>query len=538
MPRLSFYLFMLVSPLTLAQPAPVADSIHSKLINHKQRDTLRVLLLNQFAFSQYYADPVKSLNAAYEARQIADSLNFTRGQADAFRQVGLAFWAQADMPTAINYYLTGLHIARANKHKQVEADIIANIGTAYNGMGNPTEALTFLNQSIAMQQQLKNQWREAAILNNIGDAYGALGNVAQARLAYNKARDFARLNNYLLGVTTNTRNLGNLLEREQKYDSAIQHYQQSLQLSTEINDNRGIILSYKSMASVFLKTNQLKTAKEFAQLSLTAAKQVNLRAFVRDGYELLNKISENEGNKSQAYEYFKLYSTYKDSVQNLRTISDIASARLRFETDQKQTEIEFLKKDAEVKAAEIKLQKTQIWVYLIGLIVSIGCLLLALVYYKKMKAKNDELVLSKTEIETKNRLLREQTDELTTLNEELRSQQDQVIDQRDELIRKNQEIEKMNALINQSNQNLKDTVHQRTQALEDRNKRLDDYSNFNAHELRAPVASILGLINLIQYSQHEHERAELLKHLHETSIKLDTVVRSFNESLSADISKP
>jgi tetratricopeptide (TPR) repeat protein len=521
----------------LAQPAPIADSIFRKLQKHAWRDTARVLLLNQYAFAQYYADPIKSLNAGFEARQIADSLDFTRGQADAFRQIGLAFWAQADMPTAINYYLTGLHIARANGHKQVEADIIANIGTAYNGMGNPQEALKFLNQSIAMQQQLNNQWREAAILNNVGDAYAALGNIDEARKAYSKARHFARLNNYLLGVATNTRNLGNLLEREGKFDSAMLHYSRSLQLSSEINDNRGIILSYKSMASVHLKTNQITKAKELASMSLAAAKKVNLRAFVRDGYELLNKISEREGNKSQAYEYFKLYSAYKDSVQNLRTVSDIASTRLRFETDQKQTEIELLKKEAQVKAAELKLQRTQIWVYIISLVLSLGCLFIALMYYRRMKAKNQELQQSKIEIENKNKLLSEQADEVSTLNEELRSQQDQVIAQRDELIIKNQEIETMNATIQLSNQNLKATVHERTQALEDRNKRLIDYTNYNAHELRAPVASILGLLNLIQYSKNEQEQAELLRHLHETAHKLDTVVRSFNETLTADITK-
>ena len=520
---------------SLAQAPLPADTLSLRLHRHPQRDTNRVLLLNQFAFTQYYSDPVKSLKAGFESRQLADSLKFTRGEADAFRQIGLAFWAQADMPTAINYYLTGLRIAQANKHKQVEADIIANIGTAYNGMGNPEEALKFLLQSIKLQQELKNEWREAAVINNIGDSYVALNDFTKARAAYQKGRDFAHRNNYKLGVTTNTRNIGNILEKEGKYDSAMAHYETALALSSEIDDSRGIVLTYKSMASVYLKRKQFNQAREFADRSLLASQKVKLRAFIRDSYELLTKISEAEGNKNQAYEYFKLFSLYKDSVQNLRAVSDIAAARIRFETDQKQTEIELLKKEGELKAAEIKYQQSYLWVVTVSLGLTVIFLIMAIVSYRNMRNQNGLLVQSQADVENKNRLLSHQGDELAALNEELRSQQDQVIAQRDELIEKNLSIEAMNLQVHDVNQNLEQLVFERTKVLEEQNKRLTDYSYFNAHELRSPVASILGLIDLLQRAQTDNERTELLTHLDSSAKRLDEAIKGINNSLQGGI---
>src|SRR6185503_945812 len=126
--RTGLILFLLAVCLIVSGQAPLpGDSLVKLLAGNPQRDTTRVLLLNQLAYSHYYNNPLQAFQEAFEARNIADSLNVTRGEADAFRQIGMSFWAQADMPTAINYFLIGLKIAETNKHKQVEADLLSNL---------------------------------------------------------------------------------------------------------------------------------------------------------------------------------------------------------------------------------------------------------------------------------------------------------------------------------------------------------------------------------------------------------------------------
>ena len=171
----------------------------------------------------------------------------------------------------------------------------------------------------------------------------------------------------------------------------------------------------------------------------------------------------------------------------------------------------------------------------IGLGLSLGLLVLAIVNYRKIRTQNVLLVKSQVEIEKKNLQLSEQSDELATLNEELRAQQDQVIAQRDELIDKNIAIEAMNFQVHHVNQNLELLVIQRTKVLEDQNRRLTDYSFFNAHELRSPVASILGLVNLLQRCKSDTERKELLDHLDASAHKLDKAIRSINDHLQDGI---
>src|SRR6185295_8515942 len=179
---------------------------------------------------------------------------------------------------------------------------------------------------------------------------------------------------------------------------------------------------HKSIASVYLKTGKLKLAEKYAHIGLEAASKIILRAFMRDLYEILAKISEAEGNQGQAFAYFKLFTIYKDSVQNLRGLSDVAAYRLKFETERKQSEIEVLKKETELQSAKINFKNSQLLLVTIISFLILLFLVLLIRNYQRIRSKNEILLQNKVEIEKQNLKLSEQGDELTALNEELRSQ--------------------------------------------------------------------------------------------------------------------
>ena len=124
-----------------------------------------------------------------------------------------------------------------------------------------------------------------------------------------------------------------------------------------------------------------------------------------------------------------------------------------------------------------------------------------------------------------------QHDELLTLNEEIRAQQDEVVSQRDLLAEKNTSIETLNQEITGINQNLEKLVADRTAALKEQNDRLEEYAFINAHKLRAPVASIMGLIYLLQKEVPAGDEKKLIGYLKKSSDELDQVIRSISDTL-------
>jgi signal transduction histidine kinase len=61
---------------------------------------------------------------------------------------------------------------------------------------------------------------------------------------------------------------------------------------------------------------------------------------------------------------------------------------------------------------------------------------------------------------------------------------------------------------------------------------LADYTFVNAHKLRAPVASILGLISLLEQADQQ-EQEEILRHLKTCGLRLDETIHDIGRDLES-----
>lgn len=130
-----------------------------------------------------------------------------------------------------------------------------------------------------------------------------------------------------------------------------------------------------------------------------------------------------------------------------------------------------------------------------------------------------EAVEEKTrEINEKNRILSVQREELAAQNEELLQSHEEISAQRD--------------LVAKQNQTLESEVEKRTRELVEYNHQLEQFAFISAHNLRAPVARILGLGNLLDISgQQESEREQIYPKLVHATRELDAVVKDLNTIL-------
>jgi signal transduction histidine kinase len=108
----------------------------------------------------------------------------------------------------------------------------------------------------------------------------------------------------------------------------------------------------------------------------------------------------------------------------------------------------------------------------------------------------------------------------------------------EEIHARNQEIQTQNEEIHSQaeeikgiNENLEAIVMQRTRELEMKNRALEEYAFINAHQLRSPVASILGLINLANKVELNDEAKVIMAHLQESTDKLDKVVTTITKAI-------
>jgi tetratricopeptide (TPR) repeat protein len=477
------------------------DSLKSALNKHITEDSIRVTLLNNLAFERYFDFPSEAANYSLLAGAISDKIQYTKGKAQSYRMLGLTFWAQANLSAALNYFVQGLKLADSIGDRQTQADITGNIGLVYTGMGDFARALNYFKLSVFRQREMKNILREAAMLNNVGDCYFGMKKYDSALLTYRQALEMGRLKKF--GIATNTRNIGNVYEATGDFKQALYFYNRAKIISDSLSDHRGMTLVRKSIASVLFQQKQYAQAEELVLECLDLGIQSRLKAIIRDSYELLSKIAKARGHNESSFDYYRLFTIYKDSIQNLSESAKISSLQLEYETNRKQIEIDSLKKVSE--------HKNLLLIYAgAGILIVLFLLFNSARNYYRTKQRNKEIL---------------------ALNDEIRKHQSEVILQRDKLVEKNIKIESLHKELSEINKSLEQTVIQRTEALNDQNKHIEAYAFITAHKLRAPLARVMGIVNLLEKDLPPADEALLLAHLKNASSELDTVIHSLTQTL-------
>ncbi|WP_422360170.1 ligand-binding sensor domain-containing protein [Reichenbachiella sp.] len=97
-----------------------------------------------------------------------------------------------------------------------------------------------------------------------------------------------------------------------------------------------------------------------------------------------------------------------------------------------------------------------------------------------------------------------------------------------------EELNTFNDTLNALNENLEKTVIERTNELVVKNKKLSDYAFLNAHNLRAPVANIKGLIQLMNLDLTPEEKEDYIQKIKEQVEDVDAVLYDINQKLKKD----
>jgi PAS domain S-box-containing protein len=153
----------------------------------------------------------------------------------------------------------------------------------------------------------------------------------------------------------------------------------------------------------------------------------------------------------------------------------------------------------------------------------------------------EELVSREEKIKIQNLKLKEQQEELETQNETLIQSQEEISTQMEMAALQNAKIQEagdtiaiQNEEIKRRNENLEAEVENRTKELVEYNQQLEQFAFISAHNLRAPVARILGLghlLDLLPLETDLRERKLIYDKMVSTACELDRVVSDLNTIL-------
>jgi signal transduction histidine kinase len=170
------------------------------------------------------------------------------------------------------------------------------------------------------------------------------------------------------------------------------------------------------------------------------------------------------------------------------------------------------------------------WAKLAGILLLTGS---AVTVYKlrvrNIKKQNKMLEL---QVYKRTEELAQQNEELIQSQEEISAQRDIVSEQNLQLQKAREIIEKQNEETTIRNETLEAQVEERTRDLVEYNQQLEQFAFISAHNLRAPVARILGLGHILNLCPDDlHEARTIVDKIVFTTEELDRVVRDLNTVL-------
>jgi signal transduction histidine kinase len=146
-----------------------------------------------------------------------------------------------------------------------------------------------------------------------------------------------------------------------------------------------------------------------------------------------------------------------------------------------------------------------------------------------LNEKNEELNERNRDLFQLNQDIETQNEEIQAQSEELMQSQDSLLTAHNEIDRQKKELEKQNLKLEESLDVKSKDLLNTNQQLVVQNHELQQFSYTVSHNLRGPVASMLGLMNIYNLSDSSDEKSSIFSLMEKSAQSLETVIHDLNK---------
>ncbi len=265
-----------------------------------------------------------------------------------------------------NIYLSNGLLTDALKSYQKAAELgslsirevaFINIGLVHAELENLEIATDYLNQGLEMSQSSENLYNQAFIYKHLGSVKQLQGQKSAAINYYQEASKIYTSINERYHASDILTNMAGLFFEDGSYPEALENYQRSLSIQSDIDHFVGQCNNYLGIGKTLLALTEYDRAQRNLLEADRLADEHSLLTAKDNIIENLGLLYAEIGDFQKALEYQVLFKVLSDSILNQEKSKQIAELETQYETTQKEQEIELL--SAENEIASLQLQKQQ-----------------------------------------------------------------------------------------------------------------------------------------------------------------------------------
>jgi len=416
---------LLSNPSGKAGETDIIDSLKNELLIAREDTTQVNILLNLF-WQYRRTKPDTALFYAEQAYQVSNKSDNKTGLAKSLYRIGTIHKFRGDFTKAFDFFNRSKNLFEILENEERAAICLMDISAIYQRQKKYLEALENLQEAQQIFTAQNNMTQLARIYNMLGNIYSAMKQYDKSLEYHKKSFEINNNKGFDLGMSVNLNNIGNVYFEMKQYRQAIDNYEQSLEIKKKINDEIGISTILNNLGRTYMVQQDFTKAIEFLNKALNAfrqkgdkynealclvnlghgylnsgnydqsigyskkglelAVQMNFKEVIQEAYSALAESYAATSQYNVAYEYYRLFKIYSDSLLNEEVVRTVTEMESKFEVEKKEKEIALLNSEKEKQELKIKQQESQRKL-MIGFILLVVIVLIFLVwgYVNKQK---------------------------------------------------------------------------------------------------------------------------------------------------------
>lgn len=355
-----------------------------------------------------YAAALEQYRASLEIqKEIGNKL----GVASSYSSMATVYGDQGDYPKALECHFDALEIYEAHGTRTDVASAHNNIGIIYMEQDKYAAALKQYAAALKVYEETGDKNFLAGTYSNIANVYGKQGLYKIALEQQTAALKIWEEIGDPMRLASSNNNLGLIHYYQGDYTAALERFFETLRIREKTGDQAGLASIHINIGNVYRSQGKVQKGKEELQKSLRLATAIGNRVFIRDSHKALAEADSALGSYASAYEHYKKYVLYRDSITNAESQAKSVQLQMQYEYGKEQAvaEAEYkaeLQRQEEAAMLERNRQK--------GFLITVSCVgILVLVFAVLMLQRWQVTRKQKAVIEQQRDLVDEKNKEIT-----------------------------------------------------------------------------------------------------------------------------
>ncbi|HTB05352.1 MAG TPA: tetratricopeptide repeat protein [Bacteroidia bacterium] len=349
MKRLLLYSSFLVLSSSLCSAQNKKSESLRNLLKTEKEDTSRVKTLNNLSWELDNLGFLPSADScANEALLLSKKLNYKKGEANAYKYLGIIAADQGNYSLALDYDYKSLTLDQQINDRFGVASNFCNIGNIYFSQKDELKALDCYIKALAITKEMKDTVSIANNLCNIGNVYETQGNYSKAIDYYNQSVVLSEKIGFTSSLASNYGNTGDAYYDEANtpgtsktkmdslYKLAFTSYTKAMALYKQIDERAGVATGYCNLGAIYVYLKNFSYAKAYLDSALTLSLQMGDKPALAATYRGLIAYDSATNNYKQEAEDYKTYIKYNDSLVNEANTKKTVQAEMSYEFEQQQ----------------------------------------------------------------------------------------------------------------------------------------------------------------------------------------------------------